>query len=234
MEFLPSIAAAFVAGFLGSAHCLGMCAGISGMIAVNAGVTALSTQLPLAITYNAGRVASYAVFGAIVAAFGDAIVSAMPRIGRPVQLLSGVIIVLVGLQVAFNWRLLAPVETAGLKLWQRIAPLAGRLLPVTTLPRAFGLGLLWGWLPCGLVYSVLLIAAASADIATGALVMTAFGLGTMPAMIATGMGALAISRLAGRARLAAGLAIVAMGVATVFFPINALLAGDAGGHAHHH
>ena len=143
-------------------------------------------------------------------------------------------IVIVGLQVAFNWRALAPVEQAGAALWQKIAPAAGRLLPATTIPRALGLGLLWGWLPCGLVYSVLLIAASSADVVSGASIMIAFGLGTMPAMIMTGVGALQLARFAGRARLAAGLLIVALGILTLAMPVQGWLLPEAGGHEHMH
>jgi len=107
-------------------------------------------------------------------------------------------------------------------------------LPVTTIAQALGLGLLWGWLPCGLVYSVLLIAAASADVATGASIMIAFGLGTMPAMIATGVGALQLARFAGRARLVAGLLVVALGVLTLAMPVQGWLLPAESGHAHMH
>ena len=148
------------------------------------------------------------------------------------RLVSGLLIVLVGLQVAFRWRLLAPVENAGAVLWQRIVPFAQRLLPANTAPRAFGLGLAWGFLPCGLVYSVLLIAAATANVATGAATMLAFGLGTSPAMIATGVGALTLSRIVGNARVAAGLLIVVLGLLTIALPIATLTGtGGHGGHS---
>lgn len=226
------LAAALLAGFLGSAHCLAMCAGISGMVAVGAGAHALSTQLPLAIAYNAGRIFSYALLGAAVAALGEAAVAAVPRLAGPVRLVSGLLIALVGLQVAFRWRLLAPLENAGAKLWQRIVPLARRLLPASTAPRAFGLGLLWGFLPCGLVYSALLIAAATANVAAGTATMLAFGLGTSPAMIATGIGALTLSRIVGKARVTAGLLIVALGLLTIALPIASLTGTNGhGGHS---
>lgn len=232
-ESLPLLGAALVTGLLGSAHCLGMCGGISGLFAVNATSGSLRRDLPMAITYNAGRVLSYAVLGATVALVGQTIVGAIPRLTAPVRLLSGLLIVLVGLQVAFNWRALAPIEKAGAGLWRRVAPAARGLLPVTSAPRALGLGLLWGWLPCGLVYSVLLLAATSANAITGGLVMLAFGLGTMPAMIATGLSASKLSAYMSRRRLGAGLLIVVLGLATLAMPVMKLSAGT-GGAPHQH
>jgi sulfite exporter TauE/SafE len=235
-ELAPALVAALFAGLLGSAHCLGMCAGISGMVAVNSGVKALATQLPLAFAYNIGRVLSYSILGALVAYAGSAFVAAIPVVAGPFRLISGVIIVLIGVQLAFRWRLLEFVERGGLLLWSGIAPLAKRLLPATTTPRAFGLGILWGWLPCGLVYSALLIAAASANSLDGAVIMAAFGIGTMPAMIMTGIGALRLSQLFGQAgaRRAAGFLIVALGLLTLAMPAQHWLGGGGASEPHTH
>ena len=117
--------------------------------------------------------------------------------------------------------------------WSRISPFAGRLLPVSSLPRALGLGLLWGLIPCGLVYSVLLVAATSASATNGALVMLAFGAGTTPAMLLTGLGAARLAQLMQdrRTRLGAGLLIVMLGILTLFMPITALLSPIP--HSHH-
>ena len=234
-ESLPLLGAAFVTGLLGSVHCFGMCGGISGLFAVNASAASLRRDLPMAITYNVGRVLSYIVLGAAVALLGQSLVDAIPRLTAPVRLLSGLLIVLVGLQVAFNWRALAPIEKAGAGLWRRIAPAAQGLLPVTSAPKALGLGLLWGWLPCGLVYSVLLLAATTANAVTGGLVMLAFGLGTMPAMIATGLSASKLSAAMSRRRLGAGLLIILLGLATLAMPVMKLAAtSDSGQHGHQH
>ena len=94
---------------------------------------------------------------------GKTAVDSIPDIAAPVRLASGLLIVLVGLQLAFGWRILAPLESAGATLWKRIAPAAKGLVPVNRYAQAFGLGLIWGWLPCGLVYSVLLLAATTAE-----------------------------------------------------------------------
>ena len=229
-ELAPILSAALLAGLLGSAHCLGMCAGISGLFAVNAEIGTLKRQLPMAIAYNTGRVLTYALLGAIVASFGGALVEAKPTLARPILLITGTVIILIGLQVAFNWRFLDPIERMGAVLWRKLAPVAKHFIPVTSLPRALGLGLLWGWLPCGLVYSVLLIAATSAKPLAGAAAMVAFGVGTMPAMVLTGVGAAQLSVFMRRrgARLGLGLVIVALGVLTIMMPVSRwLMAGGA-------
>ncbi len=113
MDLLPVLGAAFVTGLLGSAHCFGMCAGISGLFAVNATIQSLKTQVPKAIAYNAGRVLTYAILGVIVALLGKGAVDSIPALGPPVRLASGILIILVGLQLAFNWRLQSRAAPAG-------------------------------------------------------------------------------------------------------------------------
>lgn len=230
----PLVTAAFVTGLLGSAHCFGMCAGISGLFAANVEARSLQRQFPKAIVYNGGRILSYAVLGVIVALVGKTAVGAIPDLAAPVRLVSGLLIILVGLQVAFGWRILAPLESAGARIWARIAPAARGLVPVQTMAQALGLGLIWGWLPCGLVYSVLLIAATTAEPLAGALVMIAFGFGTMPAMVATGVSASKLAGFMSGKRLGAGLLIVILGMATVAMPVMKLTGSqDHGSHAGH-
>jgi len=219
IEFAPVLAAALITGILGSAHCFGMCGGISGLFAVNASVTTLRAQVPKAIMYNLGRILSYAILGGLVALLGKTTVALIPTIAAPVRLASGILIILVGLQLAFGWRILAPLETTGAKLWKRIAPAAKGLVPVETMTQALGLGIIWGWLPCGLVYSVLLLAATTADVFGGVLVMVAFGFGTMPAMLATGVSASKLAQFMSGKRLGAGLLIVVLGLATIAMPV---------------
>ncbi len=234
-DLTAPLATALLAGLLGSVHCLGMCSGISGLFAIQAVTRSPLAQLPMALTYNFGRILSYAFLGAVIATFGSTLLATIPAIAAPVRLLSGLIIVLIGLQIAFNWRILKPIERMGGVLWQKIAPAAQGLIPVSTLPRALGLGLLWGFLPCGLVYSVLLIAAMSAHTLSGGAIMIAFGLGTLPAMLLTGIGAVALTRFFGRrsTRLAAGLLIVIAGVLTLAMPLSNLFTPGSGTHPHH-
>lgn len=208
-----------------------MCGGISGLFAVNASVASLRTQFPKAIAYNLGRILTYAIIGAGVAVLGKSAVASIPALMAPIRLASGALIIFVGLQLAFGWRILAPLENAGARLWKRIAPAAKSLVPVNTIPQAFGLGLIWGWLPCGLVYSVLLLAATTAEPAGGGLVMIAFGLGTMPAMVATGVSASKLAQFMSGKRMGAGLLIVLLGLATIAMPVMKLTGGQ--GHSGH-
>ena len=232
-DLLAALTTALLAGLLGSAHCLGMCGGISGLFALHSSVRGLRRQLPMALTYNLGRLFSYMILGFAVAALGSRIGGLTPAAAGPVRLVAGAVIILIGLQVAFNIRALGFLERLGGIAWSRISPLAGRLVPVTSLPRALGLGLLWGLLPCGLVYSVLLVAATSTQAADGALIMLAFGIGTTPAMLLTGLGAARLAQLMQdrRTRLGAGLLIVMLGILTLFMPITALM--SPGPHSHH-
>ncbi len=226
--------AAFVAGFFGSAHCIGMCGGIAGLFAVKLEILSLSRRLRLALLYNAGRLLGYAVLGFLAAGIGGTLAGLIPAVAGPIRLLSGLVIILVGLRLAFDWRLLDVLERGGAVLWHRVAPSARGLLPVTSAWQALALGFLWGWLPCGLVYSALLIAATSGEALDGALVMTAFGLGTLPAMLLTGMGAAQLQALMARrwARRGAGLIVIFMGVVTLWMPLMSILA--APGSNHHH
>ena len=113
----------------------------------------------------------------------------------------------------------------------RVAPAAKGLVPVENPLQALGLGLIWGLLPCGLVYSVLLLAATTTESSSGALVMIAFGLGTMPAMVATGVSASRLAQFMSRRRVGAGVLIILMGIATTAMPIMKL--SDSADSMHH-
>ena len=233
IELWPILTAALITGLLGSAHCFGMCGGISGLFAAGADSVALRNQFSRAAAYNMGRVLTYALLGSTVAFLGKTAISSLPDLAAPVRLAGGLLIILVGLQVAFGWRTLAVVERAGAKLWRNIAPTAKSLVPVTSTGQALGLGLIWGFLPCGLVYSVLLIAASSAEPLAGALVMMSFGVGTMPSMVATGVGASQLARFMSRNRIGAGLLIVMLGLATIAMPVMSVSqTGDTMQHQH--
>lgn len=217
IEF-SSLLAAFLGGLLGSAHCLGMCAGLSGLFAINGRGNSL-----MALVYNSGRLISYSAFGAVAGFLGGAAGSAYQTFTSfsILRVISAVVIFLIGLQIAFDTHFLRAVETAGAKAWKHIAPYAKKLLPVKTYPQAIALGLLWGWLPCGLVYSVLMVAVAAGGAVQGGLVMLAFGLGTLPAMLMTGLGAQA---LAGRmqhkgTRRGMGLLLCLLGLLTLAAPL---------------
>lgn len=228
MTDLSLVAAAFLAGLMGSIHCLGMCAGLSGLIATGGDAGKLRV-----LTYNAGRLLSYSLIGAIGGWLGASAADSYQLYTQVhwLRIAGGVIICLIGLQIALDLNLLRAIESAGAGVWRLISPLARRFLPVSSHARALGLGLLWGWLPCGLVYSVLLIAMASGGALPGALVMAAFGAGTLPAMFATGIGAQALLRFTRRtsSRRAMGALLIVMGLLTIAMPLSGSMMG---GHGH--
>lgn len=182
-----SIIAIFIVGLLGGVHCFGMCGSIVGIL--TAQLPEDGTRWPFHLAYNSGRIASYTLAGLLVGAVGQA--GLLLRDVVPVQhllfALSSLMLIALGLYLAGIWGMVRRIEKAGSVLWHLIQPLTRPLFPVTSPARAFLLGTLWGWLPCGLVYSVLVTALASGHAQSGALIMLAFGLGTLPSLLAIGL-----------------------------------------------
>jgi hypothetical protein len=209
-----SLFAVFVVGLLGGVHCLGMCGSIVGIFTTQ--VPKEKSRWPFHLAYSSGRILSYALAGALVGAVGQA--GLLMRDAVPVQhlmfALSSLMLVALGLYLAGVWGMVRHLERFGSGLWQRLQPFTRRLLPVNTVPRALGLGALWGWLPCGLVYSVLISALASGSALQGALIMLAFGLGTLPNLLAIGLFWESVKGWvqSPRVRLGAGLLVMALGV----------------------
>ncbi len=230
----PGLGAAFLAGLAGSGHCLAMCGGIAGALAVRgrAGGDARNARpgrrLAHALAYNVARMASYALAGALVGLLGHALLRAVDvaPLSVALRVAAGLVMAAAAGRLLFGWRLLDPLEAAGAGLWRRIMPWASpQGASRGGLGGAIMLGLAWGWLPCGLTYSMLLLATTTASAATGALVMTAFGLGTLPAMVSASVAFDRAARLlAARAtlRTVAGSLLLAFGVWT---------AGNAAWHA---
>ncbi|OFZ66311.1 MAG: hypothetical protein A2V79_10505 [Betaproteobacteria bacterium RBG_16_56_24] len=182
-----SIIAIFIVGLLGGVHCFGMCGSIVGIL--TAQLPEGGARWPFHLAYNSGRIASYTLAGLLVGAVGQA--GLLLRDVVPVQhllfALSSLMLIALGLYLAGIWGMVRRIEKAGSVLWHLIQPLTRPLFPVTSPARAFLLGTLWGWLPCGLVYSVLVTALASGHAQSGALIMLAFGLGTLPNLLAIGL-----------------------------------------------
>jgi sulfite exporter TauE/SafE len=208
-----SIIAVFFVGFLGGVHCLGMCGSIVGIL--TAQLPSGKSKWPFHLAYNSGRVASYTLAGALAGALGQA--GMLLRDQVPVQhllfALSSLMLIALGLYLAGIWGAVRRIETMGRVLWQRIQPLTRGLFPVKTPSRAFLLGTLWGWMPCGLVYSVLITALATGEAQHGALVMLAFGLGTLPNLLLIGLFWESLKRWvqSPRVRLVAGLLVMSFG-----------------------
>jgi sulfite exporter TauE/SafE len=166
-----------------------MCGGIVGAFAVQPLVSA-RTLFRNQILFNVGRITSYAFAGALAGALGAGVYAAA---ALPAQTalygVASLALLLLGIHLAFLRGPLAALEQVGLPLWRRVQPLAARLLPPRSLPQAFGAGLLWGLLPCGLVYAALSAALLAGSPVHGAAGMLAFGLGTLPWLLAAGLAA---------------------------------------------
>lgn len=220
-ELLPVLAAALTIGLLGSTHCLGMCGGIASSLslALPTGPGYRWRQIQLLVGYNLGRILSYSLIGLLAGLIGSTLVDIAPAAGAVLRTIAGILLILLGLAVAQWWRGVMQIERIGTPIWQRLAPLTGRFMPVDRLSRALPIGLIWGWLPCGLVYSTLAWALAQGNATTSALVMFTFGLGTLPAMVATGLLARQVMRVRESVlfRNLAGIGLIVFGVWTLPF-----------------
>ncbi len=204
---------AFTMGILGGVHCVAMCGGIVGAVSLKGARPGIALHL----SYNVGRVLSYTVAGAAVGGLGGlgALASGMLPAQMALFVVANAIVVLLGLHVAGWGRLVRRLETAGGSVWRVIQPFGSRYLPADTPGRAIRLGLFWGWIPCGMVYSTLALALATGAAWRGGLVMLAFGLGTLPNLFAAG---LAVQRVRPALQLRwvrslAGGLIIALGIA---------------------
>ena len=210
---------AFVVGLLGGVHCLSMCGGLIGSLTMGLDQRIRRDpwlMLPFQLTYNLARIAGYATAGALFGGLGALLLEldTLQVIQRALYAVAGVVMVLLGLYLGGWCRLIAVVERQGAVLWRHVEPLGRRLLPVRRPPQAAALGFLWAWIPCGLVYSVLITAVATGSVVKGALVMLAFGLGTLPNLLGIGLLAGAAARVAERAwvRKVAGVLVIGFGV----------------------
>ena len=205
--------AVFLVGLLGGTHCVGMCGGIVGALTVN--MPRGRPQWPLHLAYNLGRISSYALAGALLGAVGSA--GLLLNDALPVQLalyvMANLMLIALGLYLIGVPQGLTFLERGGQKVWARIQPLTRRFLPATSVSRALPLGMLWGFLPCGMVYSVLSTALLTGSAPRGAALMLAFGLGTLPNLLLAG---LLLKRFrdiaqARAVRLASGLLVLGFG-----------------------
>ena len=203
--------ALFLVGLLGGTHCVGMCGGIVGALSLGA-----PARWSMHLAYNAGRILSYGVAGALAGAVGAASLSLegqFPvRVG--LYLLASLMLVALGLYLTGVTGALALTEKAGQRLWRHLQPLTRRFLPARSVAQAFPLGLLWGWLPCGLVYSALASAMTAGSVGRGALAMLAFGLGTLPNLLLAGILLARLNAFTRKpwVRLGSGLLVLGFGV----------------------
>ncbi len=220
LELAPLLVSALILGLLGGGHCLGMCGGLMGALTLAIPKEQRSRRFRLLLAYNLGRILSYATAGLLIGLAGWAVANSPAAMFM--RILAGLLLIAMGLYLAGWWSGLTRIESLGRGLWRYIQPVANRLLPVSSLPRALLLGALWGWLPCGLVYSTLLWSASQGNALDSALLMLAFGLGTWPVLLATGLAAERVTALLRKrsVRVAGGLLVILFGIWTLPGPTN--------------
>lgn len=222
-----SITSAFLLGLFSTVHCIGMCGGIIG---------ALSLSLPMEIrnnkprlfafiaSYNIGRILSYSLAGLIAGTVGSGVLTStgLGQNHTMLQYVGVAMMVAIGIYLAGWLPQLAMVEKIGLPLWKKLEPVGRKLLPARTLSKALAYGMIWGWLPCGLVYFVLIWALTAGDAFRGALIMLGFGLGTLPTLLTAGFMTSWMTRFAKNptARVIVGLLIIAMAIGSLFIPME--------------
>src|SRR5450759_1138690 len=228
--FEPTVIAAagagLFAGAMGGAHCAAMCGGIAGAISirpvsVSSGPAAQQESAPRAsplarnLAFNAGRIASYTFAGALAGSISSAafVMHDTMVLRQLLFAVANLMLIALGLYLAGLWHGITALERGGAVLWRRIQPLAAGLLRSTSIRHTLALGALWGWIPCGLVYSMLVTALASGSAANGALIMLAFGIGTLPNLLALGWAAGHAGKYLRNPalRITAGLAVASFG-----------------------
>lgn len=208
---------AFLLGLFGSLHCMGMCGGIVGALSVN---TQSKNLLPLQLGYHLGRVTTYGIIGLMAGVLGLWLASTHNSVGAVMRTLSGILLVLMGFYVLGKTQALVWLEKAGSGLWRSLQPLSRKCMPVKNIKQSIALGMIWGFLPCGLVYSTLSWALVSADPIHSATLMMVFGLGNMPALLSLAMFTSQLNRFKQHwlVRFTVGVSIVIFGIWTAAVP----------------
>ncbi len=182
---------AFFVGLFSTVHCLGMCGGIIGALTFSLPEHIRNNRwhlIPYVSAYNVGRITSYCLAGALVGGLGDNILGLLPSYGHLVlQLFASILMIGIGLYLAGWFPAFIKIEHIGKPIWKRLEPISQKLIPVKNPAHAYLFGLVWGWLPCGLVYTALIWSATAGSAKDGALLMLAFGMGTLPAVMITGI-----------------------------------------------
>lgn len=182
-----SYLSAFLIGLAGGVHCIGMCGGIAS--AFTFAIPKNKSHTPYIASYNIGRIVSYTIAGALTGYLGSLFASSLVTGLLILQSLSIIFLILLALYISGLYKGLIYFEKAGARLWRHLAPVGKKLIPFKSPLHTLLYGMIWGWLPCGLVYSALTWSLASGSLLQGGLFMLCFGLGTLPALIATSMGA---------------------------------------------
>lgn len=228
------LVAALLMGFFGSPHCLGMCGGLVTAFGLSMKDVSPTKRRALVATYHLGRLTSYALLGLVAGLIGVTVLAPLMQGNSMPRILLGLVLVFVGATM-LGAPFLTKLERFGMRFWQYLSPLRQKVFPLNTFPRALTAGLLWGFLPCGLVYGALLIAVVAHNPLSGAALMFVFGLGTIPMLVATHetvgwlrdkIGRFRLRQLNGAVMVLSGLA-----VAVVPMVMANMHGGHGGGHA---
>ena len=207
--------AAIAVGFLGGTHCVGMCGGIVSALSLSIDQPK-KTPLSFLLAYNLGRIISYVIAGAIAGGLGALLPanSSLHSAQTGLSIVAAGFMFLMGLYIAGWSSMLSKVEKAGGVIWRQLEPLGRRFLPVKQTDHALWLGMVWGWLPCGLVYSVLIWSLSAGSATEGMWLMLGFGLGTLPNLLAMGVAAQQLKQWMHQSwvRQSAGLLLIAFAV----------------------
>jgi len=214
---------AFLLGLFSTVHCIAMCGSVIGALTLSLPAEVRESQrkmFPYVLNYNLGRILSYGVAGLIVGLLSSPLTQLNAH--WVLQILSVIVMVSMGLYLAGWFPKFARAERIGAPIWKFLQPFGQKLLPVKKIRQAFFLGIVWGWLPCGLVYAALAVAATAGDPVKGGLVMLSFGAGTLPAVMGAGLftGLLASFARNKRLRQVAGLSIILVALATLVWPAD--------------
>ena len=227
MDTSVTLTSAFLLGLFTTLHCVGMCGGIIGALSLGlpAEIRDNKPRLLLFVgTYNIGRIISYSLAGLLAGSLGMEILTSVgfEQGHQTLQYIGVGMMIAVGLYLSGWLPQLAYVEKAGRPLWKKLEPFGRRLLPVSNPFKALLYGLIWGWLPCGMVYFVLIWALSAGSALQGAALMLAFGLGTLPTLLAAGFMASWLTSFARnrKVRSMAGILIIAMAIGSLFIPMQ--------------
>ncbi len=224
---LSSLLSAFAVGLLGGVHCVGMCGGIVSTLSFGLPRESrirLSAMVPFQLAYNLGRIFSYIMAGTLMGGMGLLLAQALPLYlaQKALYIMAGLFMIALGLYLGGWWFGLTRLEQVGGRIWHHLEPVGKRLMPVRNWRQAFVLGLVWGWIPCGLVYSMLLWTVSAGGVWQGAALMLAFGLGTLPNLLLMGLVAGGIVRWSRRAwvRRSAGAMVILFGLYSLWQAIG--------------
>ena len=214
---IATLLSACLMGLIGSTHCVGMCGGIISTLSTDFSGKGSQQSFWIQLFYNIGRISSYTFFGFLIGLFSSQLMEMLPNPHAFSMKVSGIFFILLGLYISQLINSFKYLESTGHKLWVRIEPFGRKYLPAQTVFDAWKLGLVWGWLPCGLVYSALALAMTQTHPINSALIMMVFGLGTLPTLLLIGHFAQNVkSILQNRSvRLILGLTLIVYGVTQI-------------------